>query len=106
MYGLSDHLKPMPLTAFSALRQGCSRYSARATCEILEHTFAKRAQPNARFLRGSRGRRYTTAKKGAKGEGGPPFPRKHGSPRHWLNWRATLDDEQPPSTGAPAAGAF
>src|ERR671937_95307 len=29
MYGLSDHLKAMPLTAFRALRQGSSRYSAR-----------------------------------------------------------------------------
>src|SRR5919197_1711669 len=29
MYGLSDHLKAMPFTAFSALRQGSSRYSAR-----------------------------------------------------------------------------
>src|ERR687888_388523 len=29
MYGLSDHLKAMPFTAFRALRQGSSRYSAR-----------------------------------------------------------------------------
>src|SRR6266480_1536689 len=29
MYGFSDHLKAMPLTAFRALRQGSSRYSAR-----------------------------------------------------------------------------
>src|SRR5919206_3946381 len=29
MYGLSDHLKAMPFTALSALRQGSSRYSAR-----------------------------------------------------------------------------
>src|SRR5919108_2575865 len=29
MYGFSDHLKAIPLTAFRALRQGSSRYSAR-----------------------------------------------------------------------------
>src|SRR5919199_1512425 len=29
MYGLSDHLKAIPFTAFRALRQGSSRYSAR-----------------------------------------------------------------------------
>jgi hypothetical protein len=33
MYGFSDHLKPIPRTAFSALLQGCSTYSARATAE-------------------------------------------------------------------------
>ena len=27
MYGFSDHLKLIPLTRFSALRQGSSRYS-------------------------------------------------------------------------------
>src|SRR5919202_5811206 len=40
MYGFSDHLKPIPLTGFSALLQGCSRYSTRMG-EILEHTFAQ-----------------------------------------------------------------
>src|ERR687884_1417289 len=39
MYGLRDHLKPIPLTGLSALLQGCSRYST-AMADILEHTFA------------------------------------------------------------------
>src|SRR6185312_10833031 len=38
MYGLSDHLKRMPLTRFSALRQGSSRYSG-AIETVYEHTF-------------------------------------------------------------------
>src|ERR671937_272584 len=41
MYGLSDHLKAMPLTAFRALRQGSSRYSARmAGAGSIERAFA------------------------------------------------------------------
>src|ERR687883_274546 len=40
MYGLSDHLKAMPFTALSALRQGSSRYSARtAGAASIERAF-------------------------------------------------------------------
>ena len=38
MYGFSDHVKGMPLTRFSALRQGSSRYSG-AIATVYEHTF-------------------------------------------------------------------
>src|ERR671935_3287409 len=42
MYGLSDHLKAMPFTAFSALRQGSSRYSARmAGAASIERAFER-----------------------------------------------------------------
>ena len=39
MYGLSDQLKLMPLTRFSADLQGSSRYSARTRRIIGEHMF-------------------------------------------------------------------
>src|ERR687886_325614 len=40
MYGLSDHLKAMPFTAFRALRHGSSRYSARmAGAASIERAF-------------------------------------------------------------------
>src|SRR5690348_9925965 len=40
MYGLSDHLKPMPFTGLRALLQGSSRYSTlMADLDILEQTF-------------------------------------------------------------------
>ena len=38
MYGFSDHPNIMPLTRFSADRQGSSRYSGRM-CAELEHLF-------------------------------------------------------------------
>ena len=42
MYGFSDHLKGMPFTALSALRQGSSRYSARmAEAGSIERAFAQ-----------------------------------------------------------------
>jgi glyoxylase-like metal-dependent hydrolase (beta-lactamase superfamily II) len=42
MYGLRDHLKPMPFTAFRALLQGCSRYSTRmASAGSIEQTFVQ-----------------------------------------------------------------
>src|SRR5207302_45944 len=40
MYGFSDHLKPIPLTGFSALLQGSSRYSIRmASAGSIEQVF-------------------------------------------------------------------
>ena len=39
MYGLSDHLNGIPRTAFSALRQGSSRYSTPIEAAIIEQTF-------------------------------------------------------------------
>src|SRR4051812_12171793 len=41
MYGFSDQPKPIPLTRFSALRQGSSRYSTSCMAErpSIEHTF-------------------------------------------------------------------
>src|SRR5207247_6818551 len=42
MYGLSDHLKPMPLTGFRALLQGSSRYSIRmASAGSIEQVFVQ-----------------------------------------------------------------
>src|ERR671929_64496 len=42
MYGFNDHLKGMPFTALSALRQGSSRYSARmAEAGSIEHAFGE-----------------------------------------------------------------
>jgi glyoxylase-like metal-dependent hydrolase (beta-lactamase superfamily II) len=45
MYGFSDHLKGIPRTAFSAERQGSSRYSIRPMHEIVEHVFARLTLP-------------------------------------------------------------
>src|SRR3954471_14942771 len=40
MYGLRDHLKPMPFTGLRALLHGCSRYSTRmSSAGSIEHTF-------------------------------------------------------------------
>jgi glyoxylase-like metal-dependent hydrolase (beta-lactamase superfamily II) len=39
MYGFSDHLNGIPRTAFSALRQGSSRYSTPIEAAIIERTF-------------------------------------------------------------------
>src|SRR5947208_15441475 len=42
MYGLSDHLNPIPLTGFRALLQGSSRYSIRMTDPgIIEQVFVQ-----------------------------------------------------------------
>ena len=38
MYGFSDHVKPIPLTLFSATLQGSSRYSTRMP-DSIERTF-------------------------------------------------------------------
>ncbi len=48
MYGLSDHLKPIPLTGFSAVLQGSSRYST-PTGDIIEQTFASAAETASPF---------------------------------------------------------
>src|SRR5436853_1884197 len=52
MYGLSDHLKPMPCTRLSAERQGSSRYSTDIpVAKLTEHTFATPVEVEPGVLR-------------------------------------------------------
>src|SRR5437763_11556297 len=52
MYGLSDHLNPIPCTRLSAERQGSSRYSADIpVAKLTEHTFATPVELEPGILR-------------------------------------------------------
>src|SRR5436853_838650 len=52
MYGLSDHLKPMPCTRLSAERQGSSRYSTDIpVAKLTDHMFATPVEIEPGILR-------------------------------------------------------
>src|SRR5256885_9709423 len=96
MYGLSDHLKPIPLTGFRALLQGSSRYSiriglcrqyrtdvrtARGRYSPPDTAASDRAEARPLLSRGSNALRHRPRTwRGALGRGGHLAHRDHALP--------------------------